>query len=170
MNFSTARALRPPSLTLLFLSLRMILHGFLVARRLAEFLLFQQKETGEFLSKYYYIGTENEVFESLYYPGESILALTRLYQIDPDPVWLNAAMKGADWLILTRDASRNSGDLSHDHWLLTKHDRLGGQNRLRPAQSLGAVRPLLNSNQHPKLVLYPASCSPHLFSKYHPFG
>lgn len=88
------------------------------ARRLAGFLLFQQKKTGEFVSKYYYRGTENEVFESLYYPGESILALIRLYQIDPDPTWLHAAMKGADWLILTRDANKKTADLPHDHWLL----------------------------------------------------
>ena len=88
------------------------------AKKLANFILFQQKQSGEFVSKYYYGEPESEVFESIYYPGESILALTRLYQVDRDPLWLMSAIRGANWLILKRDAGKKTQDLPHDHWLL----------------------------------------------------
>jgi hypothetical protein len=86
-------------------------------KKLANFLLFQQKPSGEFLSKYYYEESD-EKFESMYYPGESILALTRLYKLDRNPIWLDAAMRGANWLILVRDGGKKTQDLPHDHWLL----------------------------------------------------
>jgi hypothetical protein len=41
-----------------------------------------------------------------------------LFQLDRDPIWLDAAMRGADWLILKRDAGKKIQDLPHDHWLL----------------------------------------------------
>ena len=94
------------------------------ARKLAAFLVFQQKPSGEFLSKYYYDQQENEPFESLYYPGESILALTRLFEIDRNPEWLFAAMRGADWLIMKRDGGKQTRDLPHDHWLLISLNEL----------------------------------------------
>ncbi len=88
------------------------------ARALARFLVFQQEENGHFHSKYFFGKPDDEPFESIYYPGEAILALTRLYRIDPDPAWLNTARKGADWLIGVRDQGKAVEELPHDHWLL----------------------------------------------------
>ncbi len=85
---------------------------------LARFLRFQQGDDGRFESKYFYGRPDAKPFESIYYPGEAILALTRLYRVDPRQEWLTTARRGADWLINVRDAGKETADLPHDHWLL----------------------------------------------------
>jgi Beta-L-arabinofuranosidase, GH127 len=55
--------------------------------------------------------------EVLYYPGEAILGLMRLYRVDPDPRWLEAATKGADYCVHVRDADVSEEAQEHDHWL-----------------------------------------------------
>ncbi len=57
-------------------------------------------------------------FISEYYPGEALLALVRLHALDPEGGWIDAAAKGAHWLIEVRDRGKKVGDLIHDHWLL----------------------------------------------------
>jgi uncharacterized protein YyaL (SSP411 family) len=94
------------------------------ARRFALFLLHQQEESGRFASKYFYGAADPQPFESIYYPGEAILALARLARVDPDPRWLEAARRGADWLIEVRDRAKATADLPHDHWLLMTLDEL----------------------------------------------
>ena len=54
----------------------------------------------------------------MYYPGEAILALVRLYKVAPEEKWLKTAVKGASWLINVRDAGKYSANLLHDHWLV----------------------------------------------------
>ncbi len=88
------------------------------AGRLARFLLYMQGPDGRFASKYFYGEPDDEEFESIYYPGEAILALSRLHRLDGDPGWLAAARRGADYLIDGRDAGKATADLPHDHWLL----------------------------------------------------
>jgi len=88
------------------------------AGRLARFLLHQQGADGRFASKYFYGEPDDEEFESIYYPGEAILALARLHRLDGDPAWLAAARRGADYLIDGRDAGKATAELPHDHWLL----------------------------------------------------
>jgi hypothetical protein len=85
--------------------------------KLARFLIFLQEASGRFESKYWY-GPPGKPFESIYYPGEAILALARLHQVDRDPRWLEGARKGAEWLIEVRDAGKATDALPHDHWLL----------------------------------------------------
>ncbi len=94
------------------------------AELLARFLLHQQEDTGRFLSKYFYGEPDPEPFESIYYPGEAILALARLYRLDPRREWLDAATGGAEWLITVRDGDKKTADLPHDHWLLMGLDEL----------------------------------------------
>ena len=94
------------------------------ARRMARFLLFQQDADGHFRSKYFYGAPDPKPFESIYYPGEAILALLRLYRVDPQDAWLAAARAGADWLIDVRDAGKPTSALPHDHWLLMGLDEL----------------------------------------------
>src|SRR5699024_1236113 len=57
-------------------------------------------------------------FTSHYYPGEAILALVRLYQIDKKEVWLDVAEKAANFLINIRDKNDTIDTIAHDHWLL----------------------------------------------------
>ncbi len=53
-------------------------------------------------------------FVSRYYPGEALLAMIRLYALDPDEQWLRVAEKGAEYLISVRDRKQPL----EDHWLL----------------------------------------------------
>jgi len=57
-------------------------------------------------------------FISEYYPGEALFALVRLYQLDGDETWMDAAENGARWLITVRDGDKRDDELPHDHWLL----------------------------------------------------
>jgi hypothetical protein len=94
------------------------------ARLLARFILFQQDADGRFRSKYFYGEPDPKPFESIYYPGEAILALARLHGVDPDSEWLAASRRGADWLIDVRDRGKGTDNLPHDHWLLMGLDEL----------------------------------------------
>jgi hypothetical protein len=113
-------------------------------RRLALFLLHQQEESGRFESKYFYGAPDPRPFDSIYYPGEALLALVRLGQVDADPRWLAAARRGADWLIEVRDRGKATADLPHDHWLLMAlnelHPATGDGRYLAQAQRIaGAI-------------------------------
>lgn len=57
-------------------------------------------------------------WKSGYYPGEAILGLVRLYEINEDPKWLDAAEKATRFLIDVRDKGRPIRQLEPDHWLL----------------------------------------------------
>ncbi|NIA20610.1 MAG: hypothetical protein GWP05_01285 [Anaerolineaceae bacterium] len=57
-------------------------------------------------------------FTSQYYPGEALLALVRIHALDGDARWLDAAQKGARYIITVRDGKLTDDQLSHDHWLL----------------------------------------------------
>ena len=94
------------------------------SRNMARFLLFQQEADGHFHSKYFYGPPDPKPFESIYYPGEAILALVRLFGVDPRDEWLATARAGADWLIDVRDAGKPTSALPHDHWLLMGLDEL----------------------------------------------
>jgi len=85
---------------------------------LAAYLKLSQYPTGEFISKRIYSTGEITDFVSDYYPGEAILALCRLYQLDENETWLDVAEKGAQYLINVKDAGVDTYDLRHDHWLL----------------------------------------------------
>jgi uncharacterized protein YyaL (SSP411 family) len=88
-----------------------------LAERLAEFIVSVQSPAGEF-TVHKLTRSDVDDFESGYYPGEAIFALTQLYQLDHSHRWIDAAHKGARWLITVRDAGVAIEDLDHDHWLL----------------------------------------------------
>jgi len=78
-----------------------------------------QNEAGEFfIHKYSYPQGVISDFVSAYYPGEALLALSRLYELNGDEGLLDAAEAGARWLIEVRDGDVAAEDLNHDHWLL----------------------------------------------------
>ena len=77
-----------------------------------------QHESGEFTHKITYPEGEDTGFVSQFYPGEALLALARIYAIDPDEGWLDTAERGAQYLINVRDKGLSISQLTHDHWLL----------------------------------------------------
>lgn len=88
-------------------------------RDLARWIVSVQAADGEFtIHQQVYSTGEAQTFTSEYYPGEALLALLRLYALDPDEAWLDAAARGATWLITVRDGELTDAQLSHDHWLL----------------------------------------------------
>lgn len=85
--------------------------------KLARFIEFMQHEDGKFDSKYYYAPTD-EQFESLYYPGEAMLALMRFYGRTGNRHWVEIAAKGMDYIALVRDRDRTPKNVEPDHWVL----------------------------------------------------
>lgn len=98
------------------------------AEALAAFILASQNPNGHFLSEYDLEKGERRDFDSLYYSGEAILSLVRLYRLKPDPRYLEAACRGADWLI--REWEKTAPEKGpDDSWLMMALDELW---RLRP--------------------------------------
>ena len=95
--------------------------------RLALWLLATQNDAGEFtVHKVDQVTGELDDHVSQYYPGEAVLALLRVSQLRGNLLrstptsdrWLDAAAKGARWLIEVRDRKVPDHRLNHDHWLL----------------------------------------------------
>lgn len=91
-----------------------------VMRGLGRFVVFMQKDTGDFVSKFTDEGGKSSEFESLYYPGEAMLGMTMLYEVDRDPAWLRCAAKGIAYLVTSR---KGTAKLPADHWLMIAIDR-----------------------------------------------
>lgn len=90
-----------------------------VLQRLASWIASAQEENGRFyIHKQAYPNGEISKFVSGYYPGEAILALTRIHALDGSNHWLDVAEKAANYLITIRDKGVSDSDLPHDHWLL----------------------------------------------------
>ncbi|MEA3486919.1 MAG: hypothetical protein U9R20_04600, partial [Thermodesulfobacteriota bacterium] len=78
-----------------------------------------QAENGEFVThKQLYPDGEIADFVSMYYPGEALLAMIRIYSFDSDGPWLDTAEAAARYLIKERDGNLADNELPHDHWLL----------------------------------------------------
>lgn len=86
-------------------------------QNLALYIKDSQNDSGGFVSKRYYSTGHKSDFDSLYYPGEAILSLCRLYSIDNNETWLDISEKGAMYLIEQRSDIPTT-DLVHDHWLV----------------------------------------------------
>lgn len=86
---------------------------------LGRYLLSQQEANGRFFPATRR-APDGAVLEphSSYFPGESVLACLRLHRLTRDARWLDAARRGADWLVDVRDAGVPTAKLEHDHWLL----------------------------------------------------
>jgi hypothetical protein len=88
-------------------------------RALARFVMSQQAEDGHFRSNAdVHAETGRKLKrEPVYYQGEAVLGLMRLYALDPQQQYLDAARRGADWVIRVRDADVSEENQEHDHWL-----------------------------------------------------
>jgi hypothetical protein len=85
-------------------------------RQMGNFIVFMQKKDGSFYSKFYpHHGGKNDQWTSLYYPGEAALGLIMLYELDPDPQWLQAAAEAIAYLARLR---KGTSQVAADHWAL----------------------------------------------------
>lgn len=101
-----------------------------ILTKLGKWIRHAQAEDGRFfIQKQAYPDSNIVDFISQYYPGEALLALVRLYSITKDEGWLDAADKGARYLINVRDRGIPTEKLTHDHWLLYALNEL---HRYRP--------------------------------------
>jgi hypothetical protein len=122
-------------------------------RHLGRWIRSVQAENGQFIiHKQSYPQGENTDFVSGYYPGEALLALNRIYALDPDPAWLDSAEASAQYLITVRDASLSDAELPHDHWLLYALNELYRQRanplyREHARRIAGAI--VASQNRHP---------------------
>ena len=100
--------------------------GLETMRSLARFILKQQYPDGHFRCN---ADVEGETGKKLkrelwYYPGEAVLALMRLYAIEPQPSYLDAARRGANWIVRVRDAFVSEDNQDHDHWMSYAYNEL----------------------------------------------
>lgn len=88
-------------------------------QRMATWIRETQDEEGRFTVHKKQFST-GEMFDliSHYYPGEAMLSLIRLYQIDGNAAWLDTVERSAHYLIHIRDKDANIDTIAHDHWLL----------------------------------------------------
>ncbi len=89
-----------------------------VAQKLARYIELQQRADGSFISSRNRSDGSERDFVSVYYPGEALLALVRMYSVDKNTRWLDVAERGAHYLIEDRDKNKPIAKLPHDHWLL----------------------------------------------------
>ncbi|MBC1564208.1 poly(glycerol-phosphate) alpha-glucosyltransferase [Listeria booriae] len=83
-----------------------------LCQNLARAICDQQQENGQFIHVLEYPTLAvKDPFRIIYYDGEAVLAIMRLYAIDPDETWLNTAKKAFDYFI------EKSYWKNHDHWL-----------------------------------------------------
>ena len=85
------------------------------SQRLANLILMLQRKDGSFHTRYRLQPNDPAGIASLYYPGEAILGLARLYDVTRDKRLLVAARRGADFLIASQRAMRT---LPADAWLM----------------------------------------------------
>ncbi|MBC1334432.1 poly(glycerol-phosphate) alpha-glucosyltransferase [Listeria booriae] len=83
-----------------------------LCQNLARAICDQQQENGQFIHVLEYPTLAvKDPFRIIYYDGEAVLAIMRLYAIDPNETWLNTAKKAFDYFI------EKSYWKNHDHWL-----------------------------------------------------
>ncbi len=99
-------------------------------RKLAQWMAWAQNPDGEFRVQQKNLQTQRVALTvSPYAPGQAVFAFARLYELDPNKDWLEAAERAAAWLVNVRDGKLPVPSLPHDHWLLYA---LNDLHRLRP--------------------------------------
>jgi hypothetical protein len=89
-----------------------------LANRLARYILSQQRTDGSFVSKALVSRNESIPFESVYYPGEAVLALCFAYRLTQESSYLAHAVQGARALMHTTSCAPNAGGRYADHWYM----------------------------------------------------
>ena len=81
-----------------------------IAVELGKFIVSLRKPEGGFYHAFdpHYGGTADPDYYSIYSPGESLLALTELYEMTGNPLWLTQAREVNDYMI--------TQPITEDHW------------------------------------------------------
>jgi|GEM_PF-1204300 len=88
-----------------------------LTRALAEWILYMQKDNGDFCHLYNIRAQRrDEHTQLLYFTGEAALAMTRTYKIFGDKRYLRAAERGLDYLIGWYDFFGGGFFYGEDHW------------------------------------------------------
>lgn len=94
-------------------------------RALADWLVAVQEADGRFaIHKQKHKTGKISDFRSDYYPGEAILALVQAHVATGARVYLDAAERGAGYLLHVRDRGKARDQLEHDHWLMMALEQL----------------------------------------------
>lgn len=101
---------------------------------LADHLISQQDGAGDFRSVLYLDGSSPSGFNSNYYPGQAVLALSELYRASGEARLLTAAVKGADALLRREPMPLPRTDQA-DHWTIMALEAL---HRHRPDPAYAA--------------------------------
>ena len=99
-----------------------------ILKGLGKFIVFMQNENGSFNSKYNMKSENLSDFNSLYYPGEAVLGLLYLYEVDSDELWLNTAKKALLYLAESRKDLGNN--VPFDHWITIATKKLFETNKV----------------------------------------
>ena len=89
---------------------------------------------------------ETKEIRSVYYPGEALLALTRLYAQTRDPKWLQAARKAGRYLATRRDRDFGYTEPPPDHWYVIAVAELAPLLRERAAAADADERDALSAD------------------------
>lgn len=89
------------------------------AARLASMILAMQRKSGSFEMRYRLQESDDDGFESLYYPGEALLGLIRFFKVRGDRKLLDAARRGIEFLI---ESQQKMNRLPADAWLMQAID------------------------------------------------
>ena len=89
------------------------------ADRLARMILAMQRKNGSFEMRYQLKESNDDGFESLYYPGEALLGLIRFFKVKGDRKLLDAANRGIEFLIQSQQKMKR---LPADAWLMQAID------------------------------------------------
>lgn len=102
------------------------------ANQLANLIIAMQRKDGSYQSYYRVQDEEPTARDSLYYPGEAMLGLVRLYGLTHERRLIESASRGAKWLI---NSQRKAGALPPDAWLI---QALAALERIEPNKSYTA--------------------------------
>lgn len=84
-----------------------------LANKLGDFILQEKTPDGDFIHKRYYRSGKVSAFQSMYYTGEALLALLRLYEATGDDKWV-VAVAGSESVL----ANSDYGVAEQSHWML----------------------------------------------------
>jgi len=115
-----------------------------VMQKLATWIKETQADNGDFMiHKQTYSNEKIFSFRSDFYTGEAILALVRLYELDNNEMWLDAAEKATDFLVNNKNKNATEENVHFDHWLLYGINNL---TRYRPNDSFFAHAMLIGKS------------------------
>lgn len=84
-----------------------------IAIRLGDFMLTMQKQDGDFIHKQYFDSGRASSMHSMYYTGEALLSLLKLYEASGEKRFLDAAIRCENIL-----CPQDYGVKEHSHWML----------------------------------------------------